>query len=123
MSRKRSNYMKKSDVLFSRLVRDRDQTCRALGTDMVACKGVLQCAHIHSRSYKSIRTNFENAVGLCAAHHMYYTNRPLEWEDWVKANLPGRWDELRATALLYDRVDWKLRYNTLKELAESLGVS
>jgi hypothetical protein len=120
---KKQNYMKKSDVLFSRLVRDRDQMCRALGTDMVMCKGVLQCAHIHSRSYKSIRTNFENAVALCAAHHTYYTHRPLEWEDWVRHNLPNRWDELRAVALRYDRVDWKLRYNTLRELAESLGVS
>lgn len=121
---KRQNYMRKADVLFSKLVRDRDGGCVAVGTDMTECKGNLQCAHIHSRSYKSIRTNFENAVTLCAAHHTFYTHRPLEWEEWVRTQLGDeRWESLRAIALRYEKVDWKQRYLTLKEMAESLGVA
>lgn len=121
MSKRRQNFMHKSDKLFSRLVRERDQTCQAAGTDMVECKGNLQAAHIHSRSYKSIRTNFENCLALCAAHHTFYTHRPLEWEQWVRANLgDARWDDLRALALRYDRVNWKERHLALKEMAEAL---
>lgn len=122
MTKKRQQWMRKSDALFSKLVRDRDGSCQAAGTDLTTCKGNLQCAHIHSRSYKSIRTNFDNAVALCAAHHTYYTHRPLEWHDWVDANYPGRWDSLKTLALRYDKVDWRLRYETLRELAEALNV-
>lgn len=121
MTKKKQNYMRKADVLFSRLVRERDGACVAAGTDMVECKGNLQAAHIHSRSYKSIRTNFENCVTLCAAHHMYYTHHPLEWEDWVRHNLGDeRWEHLKAIALQYEKVNWKLRYEALKEMAEAL---
>jgi hypothetical protein len=123
MTKTRQNHMHRADALFSKLVRDRDRACQAAGTDTTECRGNLQSAHIHSRSYKSIRTNFDNAVALCAAHHLFYTHRPIEWEIWVRHNLgDARWEDLRALALRYDRVDWKLRHASLKELADSLGV-
>lgn len=118
MSKKRQNYMKKADVLFSKLVRDRDGCCLNCGATEY-----LQCAHIHSRSYKSIRTDFDNAVALCRGCHVKFTHRPLEWEEWVNERFPGRWTDLKAKALRYEKVDWKLRYQTLKELSESLGVT
>lgn len=40
----------------------------------------LQCAHILSRRYLGVRYSLDNAVCLCARHHMYFTYRPLEWE-------------------------------------------
>lgn len=115
---KRQNYMAKADVLFSKLVRDRDRACVNCGA-----ADNLQCAHIISRSYKSIRTDFDNAVALCRGCHVKFTHRPLEWREWVEARFPGRWDELTATALRYEKVDWKLRYETLKAMAGALGVS
>jgi 5-methylcytosine-specific restriction endonuclease McrA len=110
--------MKKADVLFSKLVRDRDQRCVECGAS-----AYLQCAHIISRSYKSIRTDFDNAVALCRGCHTRFTHAPLEWRDWVEARFPGRWDALATKALAYERVDWKHRYQTLRELADSLGVT
>lgn len=120
MSKKRQNYMKKADVLFSKIVRTRDGRCVAAGTDTTECKGVLQCAHIISRSYKAIRCNLDNAVTLCQAHHMYYTYRPDEWKWWVDTNLPNRWRRLMKEALEYRRVDWKARHQELKELLDEL---
>lgn len=102
----KQDYMKQADVLFSRFIRERDGTCQAAGVGP-DCSGNLQCAHIISRSYKSIRTDERNALCLCAAHHTYYTHRPLEWEDWVRESFGTLWDELRAEALEYRTVDWK----------------
>jgi 5-methylcytosine-specific restriction endonuclease McrA len=110
MSKKRQNYMAKADVLFSKAIKDRDGGCVAEAPH----KGQLQCAHIISRSYKSIRTNPDNAVTLCQSHHVYYTHRPLEWQEWVEDRFPGRWDELKQQALSYERVDWRAEYEALR---------
>lgn len=115
MSKKRQNYMKRADVLFSQWVKERDGACLADPPH----KGLLQCAHIISRSYKSIRTVPENAVTLCQSHHVYYTHRPLEWQEWVEQRFPGRWEDLRRVALSYDRVDWKAEYETYRELVDA----
>ena len=120
MSKKRRNYMHKADALFSKIVRERDDYCQAAGTDGRDCNGVLQCAHIHSRSYKAIRCNFDNAVALCQGHHMFYTYHRIEWEEWVKFNYPGRWDSLKTLALAMERVDWKARHDELKLIADNL---
>lgn len=115
MSKKRQNYMKKADALFSKLVRERDGRCLNCGTTEL-----LQCAHLISRSYKAIRTDFDNAVTLCRSCHMKYTHKPLEWREWVEDRFPGRWGKLKQTALAYPKVDWKHRHQTLKEMAEAL---
>lgn len=120
MSKKRQNYMKKSDALFSKIVRDRDGGCVAAGTDPITCKGVNQCAHLITRSYKSIRCDFDNAVTLCQAHHTYYTHHPLEWEDWVDLHYPGRIPRLRDVALRYERVNWKAKHEELSAMAKTL---
>ena len=70
-------------------------------------KGNLQCAHLISRSYKVIRTDQRNALCLCAGCHMYYTNHPLEWRQFIEGRTPGLWDVLSAKALAYEQVDWK----------------
>lgn len=123
MTKRRQNYMKRADALFSRLIRERDQTCVAAQAYGVACKGNLQCAHLISRSYKSIRCDFDNAVAACAAHHTYFTHRPLEWREWVEWTFPGRWDRLQAQALRYEKVDWRARLAELKEIAENMGIA
>jgi 5-methylcytosine-specific restriction endonuclease McrA len=109
MSRKRTNYMHQADALFARMIRARDQEC-------LACHSTsnMQCAHIISRSYKSIRTDPDNAVTLCRSCHLRFTHRPLEWEAWVETQFPGRWDWLRAKALKYERVDWRKEVEVLR---------
>lgn len=115
-SHPKQDWMKRSDKLFSKFIRDRDGGCVAVGDAGVTCAGYLQCAHIISRSYKSIRVDPDNAVALCAAHHTFWTHRPLEWEAWVESRFPGRWARLRKRALTYERVDWKREYESLKAI-------
>jgi len=116
MSRKRQNWMKQADVLFSKIIRERDRQCQACGTTQD-----LQCAHIISRSYKSIRTLEDNAVALCRSEHIYFTHRPLEWREWVEQRFPGRWDRLATQALMYERVDWRAERDRLKTVLERLA--
>jgi hypothetical protein len=101
--KKRRNYMKRADDAFSAHIRSRGY-CES---DRERHAGVLQCAHIITRSYKSIRTDERNALCLCQGCHTYYTHSPLEWEAFIERVYPGLRDELRDKALRYERVDWK----------------
>lgn len=87
---------READRLFSLVVRKRDGLCCYCGT-----YDQLQCAHILSRSYLSVRFDTRNAIALCKSHHVYFTHRPLEWEEWIERALPGRRDLLRRLALPY----------------------
>ena len=113
--KKRLDYMAQADVLFSKFIRTRDEFCWN-------CQGnaYLQCGHLISRSYRSIRTNPDNAVALCRRCHVYFTHRPLEWREQVERWFPGRWDELKTQALRYERVDWRAEVRKLKESVGSV---
>lgn len=92
-----------ADVLFSRSIRDQAH-CSAAGDTKVACNGGLQCAHVRSRRYTNIRWDKDNAMALCAAHHVYFTHHPLEWEYWCReSGIP--WDRLREQALFGEAPD------------------
>lgn len=99
----KQDWRKQADVLFSRLIRERDGRC-------VRCSSTfnLQCAHIISRSYNSIRVDPDNAVALCQKCHVFFTHRPLEWFDFTEAMFPGRYSDLRQRALEYETVDWQV---------------
>lgn len=90
--KKRKAGMRACDIEFSRQVRALGR-CEAAGWVDVAtghslkCSEVLQCAHIVSRRYKATRWKHSNALCLCAAHHVYWTHRPLEWETFVLAKI------------------------------------
>jgi 5-methylcytosine-specific restriction endonuclease McrA len=109
--KKRQDWMKRADKLFSQYIRNRDGRCRNCGSFER-----LQCAHIITRSYKSIRVDPENAVALCASCHVLFTHRPLEWREWVEVEFPDRWDALTRKALAYERVDWKAAVAELREM-------
>ena len=100
----KANWMRKADTAFSKFVRARDGRCLACGSTEF-----LQCAHIISRSYKAIRVDELNAVCLCRSCHLKFTHKPLEWVEWVEDNYPGRWAELKAKALAYEKVDWRFQ--------------
>ena len=114
MSKRRTNYMKRADVLFSQKIRARGE-CES---DRPNHSGMLQCAHIIGRGYKSIRTNELNALCLCQGCHLFYTHRPLEFRQWIEGQFPGRWDELTVEALRYERVDWKSEVSRLLEVTQ-----
>jgi len=69
--------LKAADDLFSRMVRDRDGMCMACGANVG-----LQCAHIWSRRYRSLRWRLENAITLCRGCHMGFTHHPAEFGAW-----------------------------------------
>ena len=86
---------RKADRLFSVAIRDRDgNQCRECGSAFR-----VQCAHIVSRRYDATRWSMDNAVALCAKHHMKWTHDPLGWDDWVTERFgPGRLRGLKVRA-------------------------
>lgn len=68
--------------------------------------GRLQCAHGFSRRYRSVRWDPRNAFCLCQGCHMFYTHRPLEWDEWLLERWgPELYAELRSLALSTIKVD------------------
>lgn len=117
MNKERGSLKKKADKLFSLLVRQKGY-CELAGKDKVRCGGHLQCAHIFTRSYHSIRWSENNAVCLCAGHHVYYTHHPSEWEEIIRAVFPVKW----AASLEGKRDKWDKDINkVLEQLEEEYG--
>lgn len=104
--------MRTADILFSKLIRSRGECESDRGTH----SGSLQCAHIISRSYKSIRTYEKNALCLCQGCHVYFTHHPLEWRRFIDGRFPGRWDELTDWALQFTKVDWRAEVERLRSV-------
>lgn len=86
---------KECDRRFALAIKARDDwKCVICG------RGSVQCAHIISRRYHATRWMLGNAVALCPSHHVFFTHRPLEWDEWVTARLgEAGYQELRAIAL------------------------
>ena len=101
---------KKLDILFSQIVRQAGK-CLVCGTSQN-----LQCCHIISRRYHQVRWDLRNAVAMCRNHHVYYTYHPLEWDDYIKAEIgEGTFADLKEKALQYGKIDHKALYEELKE--------
>lgn len=99
--KKKGSSVRSADALFSTIVRSRGGSCRRCGTT-----DRLQCAHGFSRRYRNVRWDYRNAFCLCAGCHMYFTYRPIEWDDWLRAEWGNDlYDEIRATALQTTKAD------------------
>ena len=61
--------------------------------------GPLQCAHHFSRRYEATRWTRINASCLCAGCHVFFTHRPLEWDEWLRAHLGRNYESVRLKAL------------------------
>lgn len=122
MSKKRQNYMRQADVLFSKVIRERDGHCKAAGQHDVQCSGSLQCCHIIGRGERAIRTYEPNAIAMCQAHHMFFTHRPAAWLDFIDQEFPGLVFHLRSKAReeRYLKVDWRAERDRLKAVLERL---
>ncbi len=76
---------KKLDITFSFLVRERaNWYCQACCTNKRMNPQSLDCAHIFSRRNLATRYHPKNAVALCRSCHMFYTEHPFDWCEWVK---------------------------------------
>lgn len=83
-------WKRRCDKLFSLLIRALGY-CQAEGKDKVRCGGVLQCAHIDTRSKLALRWKYNNVLCLCSGHHRYYSTRPLDWIEFIQEYYPEKW--------------------------------
>ena len=92
----KSHAIRRADKVVGDFVKARDKVCQAEGEH----KGPLQWAHIVSRRYRAIRWDANNAVVLCAGHHMGFTGNPLKWDEWVEKRIGVEaYAELKRRAL------------------------
>ncbi len=73
---------KVADKLFSQIVRSVGH-CVHCGWSGSAGRR-LECAHGFSRRYWGLRWDYQNAFCLCNVCHLHFTQRPLEWEVWLR---------------------------------------
>lgn len=122
--KKRVNYMAQADTLFSLWIRQRDEICQYDDPGHI-CRGRLQCAHIHSRRYHTLRLDDRNAVALCEGAHLYFTHRPIEWMTWVESRSPGLYHQLAQEAAESlrrgEKVDWRSEIKRLEGLLQEVG--
>lgn len=102
--------IKKSDILFSKYIRNRDKECLHCHS-----KVNLQCSHIIPRQYLHTRFDPNNGLTLCYRCHIYWWHKePNEAARWLEQLYPGRYDELNAKRNLLTKVDIQGIYEDLK---------
>ena len=93
---KRSALTNKLDKLASILVRSKGK-CVRCGNDQYE---KLQCCHIYSRTYRSVRWYLDNLLCLCAGCHFWGHKNPLEFAEFVKNYLGElRYEQLKSVAI------------------------
>lgn len=111
--RKGPTPMVECDTLFGKIIRSRG-ACE--GRCNGQPKGPLQCAHGFSRRYRATRWDERQCWCLCAGCHMYWTQRPLEWDVWMRDRLgESLYEELRVLALTGRNPDLKETAARLRE--------
>ncbi len=80
---------KKIDILFSKKIRSLGY-CQADGKVGTRCGGVLQWAHIITRSNLRLRWQEENSLCLCYSHHNYFHREPLEFVEFLYHYYPEK---------------------------------
>lgn len=109
--RKKPNLRDQCDVVFSKIVRSVGY-CQS-GRDEHA--GALQCAHGWSRSYKAVRWDRRQCWALCQGCHVFFTHRPIEWDNWMRKTMGDQlYAEIRRKALTYEQPDLQRLLSELK---------
>ena len=114
---KRASIARECDRLWSLIVRSR-------GASEISGKTEgLQGAHGFSRSYKSTRWLPINGFALTQAEHVYYTYRPLEWDEYLRKSWGQlTYDELRRRAINNVKQDMPAVLAALQAEARYRGV-
>lgn len=106
---KKQSQLKQADALWGQLIRAPGRCIECGSTSNV------QAAHCIGRAYRKVRHDPRNGVPLCAHHHVFWTHRPLEWDDWLRAHWGQElYDEMRDLALNGPRVDLKKTIENLR---------
>lgn len=69
---------RKLDKIVSEIVRARGYCAWCKKTEG------LECCHIFSRKYRSVRWDMDNLVCLCHSHHFYSHSNPLLFAEFIK---------------------------------------
>jgi hypothetical protein len=102
----------RADRVIAAFVKKRDGGCvvvwgtlKRLGRP-IQHGGGLQWSHLISRRYHATRWNPDASVAMCAAHHVWFTHHPLEFEDWRAFWCgPSGLEMLKRMALSSERPD------------------
>jgi 5-methylcytosine-specific restriction endonuclease McrA len=79
------------DAVFSKWIRARDGKCLRCGK-----KDNLQCAHIFSRTARSVRWEPLNALTLCGGCHLFWAHKnPIEFTEFVQKLLGKDYKKLK----------------------------
>lgn len=107
-----------ADGLFSKLIRSVGRCENCGGVEF------LQCAHGFSRRYRATRWDEANAWALCRACHVYFTHRPIEWDEWMRERLgPELYEVIRQQALTGKGPDPAVLIPHLRQRLERLGAA
>jgi len=110
---------KKLDDVFRDIMRSQGKCHRCgRGPEQV----VLQCAHGFSRRYRGTRWLEEANFCLCSGCHMFFTWRPIEWDDYMR-NTWGEetYEHYRALAQAITKADKPALYAQLKARLEEIN--
>jgi hypothetical protein len=114
---KRASIARECDRLWSLIVRSRGRSEISGSTEN------LQGAHGFSRSYKATRWLPLNGFALTQSEHVYFTYRPLEWDEHLRKSWGQPvYDELRAIALKNEKQDMPAVLAKLKAEAAARGI-
>ncbi len=122
-SKRKINYKKKCDELWSKVVRGRDGGCLLVGVGR-KCSGVLHADHVINRWNHTLRHDPRNGVALCAGHHLFWKpSHPVEYTEWFIKTYPHRHAYLVKRRQVIEKPDYKERYIKLKSLLEDIESS
>ena len=114
---------KKADTKFSLRVREEGKCYGAtkfwIGP-YFPCAGHLSCCHLFSRRYRNVRWDERNAVSMCAAHHAWFDQHPIEKDDMMLEWLEMDYEELKDLAL-DDTIDWRVKMEEVLNEADQEG--
>lgn len=102
----RARMVRELDAIAREEVFIRDHgTCIAAGIAGIRCGDTVQWAHVLSRRHPCLRWEADNAMTLCAGHHLWWHHSPMYAVEWFVRDFPDRWRRLKAVHLANPKVN------------------
>lgn len=113
-------WKKKADTAMSLYVRKKHGYCQLEGKDHIRCSTVLQNMHVETRGKLCIRYEEYNTLCGCSGHHVYYTNHPNEWREFVMKWFPEKWELVMEHHNDLTKPDYQVIIKHYTDLLETL---